>query len=324
MPNRIGIRGALMPKSQIGLSDSEKTIAEVLKPRGYATAIYGKWHLGDNRQFLPTHHGFDEYLGLPYSNDMWPHHPQRKNFFPPLPLIEGDEVGRDRSRSIAADAPLHRARGAVHREATATRRSSSTCRIRCRTCRCLRPIDSRGQPEVVCTATSSRRSTGPSANSWRRWRAHGLDEQTLVIFTSDNGPWMSYGNHAGSPGPLREGKGTSFEGGVRVPFIERWPGRIPRGVTTSQPAMTIDLLPTLAGLAGAPLDGRVDGRDIWPLLSSPGAPSPHDALYFYWGDELHAVRHGNWKLHVPHGYQSLESAGNDGAPGKYKCERSWN
>ena len=91
-PNRIGIRGALMPNSQIGLSDSEKTIAEVLKPRGYATAIYGKWHLGDNRQFLPTHHGFDEYLGLPYSNDMWPHHPQRKNFFPPLPLVEGDEV----------------------------------------------------------------------------------------------------------------------------------------------------------------------------------------------------------------------------------------
>jgi arylsulfatase A len=147
-----------------------------------------------------------------------------------------------------------------------------------------------------------------------------LDGNTLVIFTSDNGPWMSYGNHAGSPGPFRESKGTSFEGGVRVPFVARWPGHIPAGIESSQPAMTIDILPTLARLAGTapPADRIIDGRDIWPLLSAEkDGKSPHDALYFYWGQELHAVRSGRWKLHLPHPYQSLEAAGNDGAPGKY-------
>ena len=148
-----------------------------------------------------------------------------------------------------------------------------------------------------------------------------LDDNTLVIFTSDNGPWMSYGNHAGSPGPLREGKGTSFEGGVRVPFVARWPGRIPPGATAALPAMTIDLLPTVAQLAGAPIPKArvIDGRDIWPLLTNArNARAPHEALYFYWGTELHAVRSGQWKLHLPHPYQSLVQIGNDGAPGKFE------
>ena len=147
-----------------------------------------------------------------------------------------------------------------------------------------------------------------------------LDGDTLVMFASDNGPWLSYGNHGGSQGPFREGKGTAFEGGVRVPFVARWPGHIPKGAQTSEPAMTIDLLPTVARLAGAavPQDRSVDGRDIWPLLgTSAVAASPHDVLYFYWGQELHAVRSGRWKLHLPHPYQSLEAAGADGAPGKY-------
>jgi arylsulfatase A-like enzyme len=147
-----------------------------------------------------------------------------------------------------------------------------------------------------------------------------LDDHTLVIFMSDNGPWMSYGNHAGSPGPFRESKGTAFEGGVRVPFVARWPGRIPNGAVGRLPAMTIDLLPTLAALAGAPVSSEriIDGRDIWPLLAGQrGARAQHDALYFYWGAELHAIRSGKWKLHLPHPYQSLESAGNDGNPGRY-------
>jgi arylsulfatase A-like enzyme len=147
-----------------------------------------------------------------------------------------------------------------------------------------------------------------------------LDNDTLVIFTSDNGPWLSYGNHAGSRGSFRESKGTSFEGGVRVPFVARWPGRIPKGAVGALPAMTIDLLPTLAGLAGAavPADRIVDGRDMWPVLENRrNAQAPHDALLFYWGTELQAVRSGQWKLHLPHPYQSFEQAGNDGAPGKY-------
>jgi arylsulfatase A-like enzyme len=148
----------------------------------------------------------------------------------------------------------------------------------------------------------------------------GLDKDTLVIFTSDNGPWLSYGNHAGSAGPLREGKGTTFEGGVRVPFVARWPGRIPAGAVIRQPAMTIDLLPTIAGLAGVetPKDRIIDGLDIWPLLANRrNALSPHDALYFYWGRELHSVRSGKWKLHLPHPYQHLENSSADGKPGRY-------
>jgi arylsulfatase A-like enzyme len=131
---------------------------------------------------------------------------------------------------------------------------------------------------------------------------------------------MSYGNHAGSPGPFRESKGTSFEGGVRVPFVARWPGRIPKGAVGHLPAMNIDLLPTFAKLAGAsaPAEHIIDGRDMWPLLSDQrGASAPHDALYFFWGGELHAVRSDQWKLHVPHAYQALEQAGQDGNPGKY-------
>ena len=149
----------------------------------------------------------------------------------------------------------------------------------------------------------------------------GLDDDTLVIFTSDNGPWLSYGNHAGSPGPFREGKGTAFEGGVRVPFVARWPGRIPAGAVGNLPAMTIDLLPTLAKLAGAPVSAEriIDGRDIWPLVAGQrDAQDPHDAFYFYWGTELHAIRSGKWKLHLAHPYQSLKLAGADGRPGEYE------
>ncbi len=157
-------------------------------------------------------------------------------------------------------------------------------------------------------------------------KEHGLDDRTLVIFTSDNGPWLSYGDHAGSAGPLREGKGTSFEGGVREPFVARWPGHIPAGTVCREPAMTIDLLPTFARLAGAdlPADRPIDGRDIWPLLSGrPGARSPHEALYFYWGRDLQAVRSGRWKLHLPHKYRSLKDRpGSGGKPGPTSIARS--
>ena len=147
-----------------------------------------------------------------------------------------------------------------------------------------------------------------------------LDDDTLVIFTSDNGPWLSYGNHAGSPGPFREGKGTAFEGGVRVPFVARWPGHIPRARDfragdDHRPAADRRAAGGCGGAdriasSTAGTSGRCSAR-------SAGAASPHDVLYFYWGQELHAVRSGRWKLHLPHPYQSLEAAGADGAPGKY-------
>lgn len=316
-PNRIGITGALNHTAKHGLNPEETTIAELLKQRNYATAIFGKWHLGHQPPFLPARHGFDEYVGLPYSNDMWPRHPERKNFYPDLPLIEGEEVVKlDPNQAELTRLYTDRAVQFIERN--------------------------RDQPFFVYLAHSmphvpifvSDTFAGKSGQGlygdvvaeidWSvgrlldTLRRLDLDARTLVIFTSDNGPWLSYGNHAGSAAPFREGKGTAFEGGVRVPFVARWPGRIPTGAVRHQPAMTIDLLPTLAKLAGTPMPPlAIDGRDLWPVISRARAAAPHDALYFYWGNELHAIRSGKWKLHVPHPYQSLETPGNDGTPGKY-------
>ena len=317
--NRVGITGALNHTATQGLSADETTIAEMLKPRGYATGMHGKWHLGHQKPFLPLQHGFDDYLGLPYSNDMWPRHPQRKDFFPPLPLIEGDTVVRlDPDQSLLTRMYTERAVKFVERN-----RSSPFFLYLAHT-----------MPHVPLFVSD--RFKGKSGHGlygdviaeldWSvgevlgAVKRAGLDDNTLVIFTSDNGPWMSYGNHAGSPGPFRESKGTAFEGGVRVPFVARWLGRIPKGTVGSLPAMTIDLFPTLARLAGAAAPGpnTIDGRDMWPLLeNAANAQASHEVLYFYWGTELHAVRSGRWKLHLPHPYQSLERAGHDGAPGTF-------
>jgi arylsulfatase A len=150
----------------------------------------------------------------------------------------------------------------------------------------------------------------------------GIDKQTLVIFSSDNGPWLSYGNHAGSAGPLREGKGTTFDGGQREPTIMRWPGKIPPALVCKKPASAMDVMPTIAKLAGAKLPAHpIDGKDIWPLMSGQrGAKSPHEALFYYSGWALEAVRCGKWKLHMPHGYRTLAGrpGGTGGIPAKYE------
>ncbi|HJZ89928.1 MAG TPA: sulfatase [Gemmataceae bacterium] len=315
-PNRLGILGALNPSSRNGISDRETTLAQMLKAKGYATAIYGKWHLGHRQQFLPTRHGFDDYFGLPYSNDMWPSHPTAK--FPDLPLIEGEnivETNPDQSRLT-------------------TRYTE----------RAVKWIDkNKDKPFFLYVPHAmphvplfvSERGKGKSGGGlygdvieeldWSvgeivaALKKHELEKNTLVIFTSDNGPWLSYGNHAGIAGPLREGKATSFEGGVRVPFVARWPVKIPAGSVCREPAMTIDLLPTIAKLAGADLPKLpIDGKDIGPMLrGEKGAKSPQEAYFFYWGQELQAVRAGKWKLHFPHEYRTLKEAGRDGKPGPY-------
>ena len=318
-PNRIGILGALFPTSTNGIADGETTLAELLKARGYATAIYGKWHLGHLPPFLPTRHGFDDYLGLPYSNDMWPSHPERMQF-PPLPLYSGDAV-------LTVNPDQAQLTGEYGRRAVAFIERNRE-----------RPFFvylAHTMPHVPIFASDRFRgrsrqglygdvveeiddSVGQVAAALRRL---GLERETLVFFASDNGPWLSYGDHAGSAGPLREGKGTAFEGGVRVPFVARWPGRIPAGTIVREPAMTIDVLPTIARLVGAPLPERpIDGLDISPLLlGEAGARSPHDALLFYYGTELRAVRGGRFKLVLPHRSQTLDGpAGSGGRPGKYR------
>lgn len=317
-PNRVGIQGALDHRAQHGINDNEMTIAEVLKQRGYATAIFGKWHLGHHPQFLPTRHGFDEYFGLPYSNDMWPNHPSAaKGYYPDLPLIENEKVIQlmpDQSQLTT----WYTERAVKFIE-----------KNRDKPFFLYLPHTMPHVPLFVSDKFKGKTKQGLYGDvieeiDWSvgqildALRRLSLDRNTLVIFTSDNGPWLSYGDHAGSAKPLREGKGTSFDGGARVPFVARWPGKIPAGAVNRQPAMTIDLAPTIAKLAGAETPKNIDGLDIWLLLANRrGAQSPHDALYFYWGRELHAVRSGKWKLHLPHPYQHLETAGGGGKPGRY-------
>lgn len=322
-PNRLGIHGALGPGSRHGLNPDETTLAEILKSKGYATAVFGKWHLGDHFRFLPLQHGFDEFFGIPYSNDMWPQHPTNKSF-PPLPLMEGNErlriadehdqrmmttwltaravdfVNRNRERPFFLYVPHPQ----PHVPLYVSERFAGT-------------TDRGLYGDVIAEIDWS---VGEILNAID---TNGLAEDTLVVFTSDNGPWLSYGSHAGSSGPFREGKGTAWEGGVREPCVMRWTGRIPAGTVCEEPAMNIDLLPTLAGLAGAGLPPRkIDGMDILPLLlGAEGAKSPHESYWYYYKqNELHAVSSGRWKLVLPHAYRSLDGGpgGEGGLPAPYK------
>lgn len=321
-PNRLSISGALNPKSTHGLHHDETTLAEVCKQRGYATAIYGKWHLGHHPEFLPVHHGFDDYYGLPYSNDMWPYHPENRSF-PALPMIEDDRVV---DADVTADEQTQLTTSYTERAVQFIDQNKD------RPFFLYVPHSMPHVPLFTSDKFKGRSQQGAYGDvimeiDWsvgqirQALERHGLTDNTLVVYTTDNGPWLSYGNHAGSAGPLREGKGTAWEGGVRVPAIMCWPGTIPAGTVCDEPLMTIDLLPTVAGLLDVKLDASrpIDGLDAWAVISGQeGAESPHEALYFYWGSDLHAVRSGKWKLHFPHAYRSLEGeAGKDGTPSRY-------
>jgi arylsulfatase A len=318
-PNRIGIQGALGPRAKVGINPNETTIAEILKVRGYATAIYGKWHLGDAPQFLPTRHGFDEWFGLPYSNDMWPFHPTASTNYPPLPLYENE--------TIVEHMPDQRQFTTQFTE----RAVKFIERHKQKPFFLYVPHNMPHVPLYVSAKFNGASGRGLYADVIQEidWsvgeilgalKRHGLDDNTLVVFTSDNGPWLLYGSHAGDARPLREGKGTTFDGGVRVPCLMRWPGKIPAGSVCREMAMTMDLLPTIAKLAGtnAPTERIIDGKDIWPLMSAqPGALTPHEAYYYYWAQGLEAVRSGPWKLHFAHDYAHLAVPGGGGLPGKY-------
>lgn len=316
--NRVGLFGALNHTSKIGINADEELMPEFLKKRGYATACYGKWHLGIQPQFVATRHGFDEFFGLPYPNDNSKYHPTIRDI-PPLPLIEGEKnvaLDPDQSqftqqftaRSIQfieknRDKPffLFLAHVMPHVPIFASERFKGKT----------------GQGTYADVISELDWSMGEIFATLKRL---GLDDNTLVIFTSDNGPFLSYGNHAGSAGKFRGGKLTTFEGGMRMPCIMRWPGKIPAGKTSDEVITAMDLYPTLAKLSGAPLPKyKIDGKDIWPLLSGQrGAKSPHEAFYYYGGEELQAVRSGKWKLHFPHAYLEVAAEpGRDGKPSNF-------
>ncbi|MGW9685109.1 sulfatase family protein [Flagellimonas sp. 2504JD1-5] len=322
-PNRIGIHNALGPDNTHGINSSETTLAEMLKNKGYATGIFGKWHLGHHAQFLPTRHGFDEWFGIPYSNDMWPFHPQQGPIFnfPDLHLYENETV---------ID--------------TLTEQSQLTTQITERSVDFIKRNKDNPfflyvphpQPHVPLFVSDKFKgkserglygdvimeidwSVGQIINALKE---NGLEENTIVIFTSDNGPWLSYGNHAGSALPLREGKGTAWEGGQREPFIMKYPAKLKPGQEISVPIMAIDILPTIAELTDSKLPEKIiDGKSAWKVLTGESKEPVQEAYFFYYRvNELFGVRYGKWKLYFPHRYRTMDGQepGKDGQPGEYR------
>ena len=327
---RVGIFGALGPKSTQGLHKDEVTLAEVCKQKGYATAIYGKWHLGHHKPFLPMQHGFDDYFGLPYSNDMWPYHPgvlhlpmkERLKRWPHLPLIDKNKIinpqvsGKDQEQLTTQY---------TERAVQFIEKNKSNPFF------LYIPHSMVHVPLFVSDKFKGKSKSGLFGDvmmevDWsvgqilETLRKHKLEKNTLVIFTSDNGPWLSYGDHAGSAGPLREGKGTMFDGGCRESTLMWWPDTIPANSNCKTPAMTIDILPTVAEIIGANLPNhKIDGKSILNLVTGKNDKSPQEAYYFYYGQQLQAIRMGKWKLHFPHSYRTMagNSGGTGGIPTKY-------
>jgi arylsulfatase A-like enzyme len=317
-PNRVGFAGATDHTAKTGINAEEETIAELLKARGYATAAFGKWHLGFQKQFLPPNHGFDEYYGIPYSNDMWPNHPVNKNYYPPLPLIEGLTV-----------------------IATNPDQSQFTTNFTERTINFIKKNKDKpffaylAHPMPHVPLFVSDKFKGKSEQGlfgdvimeldWsigeirKTLKEQGLDKNTLLIVTSDNGPWLAYGNHAGSSGGFREGKGTTFEGGHRVPCLMEWTGVIPAGKVSNNMAAGMDILPTIVEATGASLPRKkIDGVSLMANLKGDLSAKPRDTFLFYYRrNNLEAVRHGDWKLVFAHPGRTNEGfrPGKDGQSG---------
>ena len=320
-PNRIGIYNAFGPTSDSGISHNEYTLAEMLKDNGYKTGIFGKWHLGSKKEFFPTNHGFDEFYGILYSNDMWRWHPEYPEGYPQdlllyrnenalKEIIDQSNLTKDiTTESINfieknKDNPffLYIAHPQPHVPLFVSEDFE----------------DLTGNGLYADVITEIDYSVG---RVLEKIEEIGLTENTIVVFTSDNGPWLSYGNHSGSSGIYREGKGTTWEGGVRVPSIIKFPnGLKPNEI--DEPIMAIDWMPTFANITRSKLSqNKIDGKDIWPLLSGEVNQSPHEKLYFYYRvNELHSIRMNDWKIQFSRTYRSLngKKGGKDGIPVKYE------
>ena len=320
-PNRIGFAGAPGPDSNYGIHPEEMTMGELMKQKGYSTAIFGKWHLGDAHQFLPLQNGFDEYYGLPYSNDMWPNHPQQGEVFnfPDLPTYDGNEVvgyNTDQSRFTT---------DYTERAVRFIRNNKS------------KPFFlylAHSMPHVPLAVSDKFKGKSEQGLfgdvmmeiDWsvgevvRTVRELGLEDNTLIVITSDNGPWANYGNHAGSAAGLREAKATTFDGGNRVPCIMYWKGHTKPGTICNKLASNIDLFPTFAEISGAALPGRkIDGVSILSLIEGREGANPRESfVYYYNKNDLEAVTDGEFKLVFPHKYVTYGAyaPGNDGKPGK--------
>ncbi len=315
-PNRIGVHAAYMPNSKKGLNHDETTIAEMLKAQGYVTGIFGKWHLGDHPSLLPLNHGFDEYYGIPYSNDMWPYHPQQGPIFDfgPLPLYENEMIiDTLEDQSMLTTEITERSIDFIKRN------KDNPFFLYVPHPQPHVPLfvsdKFRGKSERGLYGDVIMEIDWSTGQILQALKTHGIDDNTLVIYTSDNGPWINYGEHAGSTGIFREGKGTAWEGGQREPFIARFPGVIPKGLEVGIPTMAIDLLPTIAEWTGATIPNRlIDGKSILSILTGQSQNAAQEAYFHYYKtNELHAVTYDKWKLYFPHTYRSLN--GRDGGKG---------
>jgi arylsulfatase len=329
-PNRIGFSGALFPHHKIGLNKNEWTMAEMFKEQGYATACFGKWHMGWQKEFLPLQHGFDEYVGLPYSNDMWPHDSatghalpkeSRRSKIPELPLIEGNKkIGEIKCLKDQDGLTTLYTEKAVD---FINRKSDEPFFIYVPHTMGHIPLGVsdkfRGKSEQGLYGDVMMEIDWSVGEITKALEKNGVADNTIIIFTTDNGPWLNFGNHAGSSGGLREGKTTSWEGGQRVPFIIKWPGRIPTGTVCNKLACAIDLLPTLAANTKGKLSkNKIDGVDISSLWKGDFSKEPRGTIWYYHGkNNLNGVRKGNWKLVLPHTYSSYDTKpGKDGVGSK--------
>jgi arylsulfatase A-like enzyme len=295
-------RPVLFPGNATGLDPEEQTVAALLKEKGYATALIGKWHCGDQPEFLPTRHGFDHYYGLPYSNDMGMMH-ARDHVKTPLPLLLDEEVIQEQPdqtnlteryveesvrfmrESREKDQPffLYFAHMYVHRPLLVSERFLKGAKNG--------PYGA--AVECIDWATDA---------IMTELKRLGIDDNTLVIFTSDNGSRGEQGGDGGSNAPLRGQKGTTWDGGQRVPFIARWPGQVPAGRVNDSVLSAIDFLPTFTALADAPSPEKtIDGKDFSDLLLGRVEKGPRDTFLYYWRHQLCAIRHGDWKMHVYRG-----------------------
>ena len=325
-PGRTKVFSALPPEAR-GLDPGYATLAEILKSRGYQTAIFGKWHLGDQPETRPPARGFDESCGLMYSNDMWTHHPGNPEYWGqwPLRFWENGTVTID---PVTPNDQMMLTTWYTEHAVDFIRRNKNNPFF-------LYVPHSMPHVPLFCSEKFKGKSgLGLYADvlmeiDWSVGRimealkANSVDDNTIVIFTSDNGPWISYGNHAGTT-PYREAKATSFDGGVRSACILKYPGKINAGSVSDKAFCSIDILPTLCRLTGAKLPANeIDGKNVWDLITGKtGSTNPHDYYAFSTDSRLEAVISGDglWKLHLPHSYGTLVEAGRDGMPGKHRRE----
>lgn len=324
---RVSIRGALGPSATIGLNPKEENIARLLKKKNYRTAIFGKWHLGHHKQFLPLQQGFDEFFGLPYSNDMWPvgydGKPIKdswKSGYPELRLIDGNEP-EEAVKDLSDQAQLT-TKYTEHAVKFINKNAKNKFFLYFAHSMPHVPIavsdKFKGKSERGLYGDVIEEIDWSVGQIFKTLKENGIDENTLVVFTSDNGPWLNFGNHAGSAFPLREGKGTMWEGGDRVPCVMRWPAKIPPNTVCDKMASTIDLLPAFVKITDEKMPkNKIDGVNILPLLYNEKGANPRDEFWYYYDYDLIAVRKNDWKLYFPCVQRSYEgmTPGKDGFPG---------